>query len=53
MSIIISWTDLTDFNLTGRDVVTYYALDWLNYTSLAWVQVNTAITAKTFTFTHT
>ena len=29
-SIRVTWTSLDDYELTGRDVVIYYQLEWLN-----------------------
>jgi len=53
-SIVINWSELTDTSLNGRDLPTYYQLEWYNaeIATPAWVILTSEANGKVFTFTH-
>jgi hypothetical protein len=54
-SIVINWSELTDTSVNGRDLPTYYKLEWYNaeLSTPAWEELTAEANGKLLTFTHT
>jgi hypothetical protein len=54
-SIVINWSELTDSSLNGRDLPTYYKLEWWNAAIPIpdWQEITSESAGKILTYTHT